>query len=120
MVDAPFLRTCLPHLWGRGTTLVVEGDAPFGPKVLKVLKFDTAFGREGCGGRLGRQYKIRLRRHPPFGACRHHLSPGRAGGTMGAQRWCHMTLLVSVERFILSPEWGKVRRSRIRGSHVSG
>ena len=30
-----------------------------------------------------------------------------------------MSLQESIERFILSPGWGKVRRSRIRGSHVA-
>ena len=30
----------------------MEGDSPFGPKVLKVLKFDEPFRPEGCGGRL--------------------------------------------------------------------
>ena len=32
--------------------LGLEGLRPFGPKVLKGLKFDTACGREGCGRRL--------------------------------------------------------------------
>ena len=38
-------------------------------KVQMVQRFDTAFGREGCGGRLRRQYKCRLRRPPlvPYG-----------------------------------------------------
>ena len=30
-----------------------------------------------------------------------------------------MSLQESIERFILSPGWGKVRRSRIRGSRVA-
>ena len=30
----------------------MEGVAPFGPKFLKVLKFDGPFRSEGCGGRL--------------------------------------------------------------------
>ena len=36
-----------PRKWWRGPFM----DTPFGPRVLKGLKFDTAFGREGCGGR---------------------------------------------------------------------
>ena len=34
----------------------VRVDGPFGPKVLKGLKFDGPCGAEGCGGRLRRQY----------------------------------------------------------------
>ena len=34
----------------------VRVDGPFGPKVLKGLKFDSGFAAEGCGGRLRRQY----------------------------------------------------------------
>ena len=75
----------------------------------------------------------------PFGGWRHHLCPGgkRVTGFSVAQglptnpvplppqlRWwdygrsalCHMTLQEGVEQPILSPGWGKVRRSRIRGS----
>ena len=44
-------------------------------RVQRVQRFDTAFGCEGCGGRLRRQNECRLRRLPPFGACRHHLPP---------------------------------------------
>ena len=38
-------------------------------KVQRVQRFDTAFGREGCGGRLRRQYKSCLEAAAPFGAC---------------------------------------------------
>ena len=73
----------------------------------------------------------------PFGGWRHHLARweachwirGSRGSPMnpvplpppqaGAQ-WMlshgAMSLQESIERFILSPGWGKVRRSRIRGS----
>ena len=53
-------------------------------KVQRVQRFDTAFGREGCGGRLRRQYKSCLEKHPLW-CLRHHLPPSFAGGTMGAQ-----------------------------------
>ena len=35
-------------------------------RVQRVQRFDTAFVREGCGGRLRRQYKSCLRRRPPL------------------------------------------------------
>ena len=35
-------------------------------KVQRVQRFDTAFGREGCGGRLRRQYECRLAAAPPL------------------------------------------------------
>ena len=45
---------------GRGCTLRrLHGHALAGvrvQKVQRVQRFDTAFGREGCGGRLRRQY----------------------------------------------------------------
>lgn len=45
---------------GRGLALAgVRVDGPSGvrlQKVQRVQRFDTAYGREGCGGRLWRQY----------------------------------------------------------------
>ena len=35
-------------------------------KVQMVQRFDTAFVREGCGGRLRRQYECRLAAAPPL------------------------------------------------------
>ena len=73
-----------------------------GPDGRRVLKFDGAFGPEGCGIALsGDKYEvsvtdlpfciIRHEKHygnqpppvafPPFGALRHHLSPA-SGGTI--------------------------------------
>ena len=58
---------------GRGLTLwCLHGHALVGlrvQKVQRVQRFDTAFGREGCGGRLRRQNECRLAAAPPFGAC---------------------------------------------------
>ena len=72
------------------------------PEGRRVLKFDGAFGPEGCGIALsGNEYEvsvtgftfsiIRYDKHygnqpppvafPPFGALRHHLPP-RSGGTI--------------------------------------
>ena len=39
------------------------------------------------------------------------------GGHHGCWAVCHMILRVSIERSILPPEWGEVRRSRIGGGH---
>ena len=54
-------------------------------KVQRVQRFDTAFGREGCGGRLRRQYECRLRRRPPlvpYGT----TFPPQAGAQQGSAR----------------------------------
>ena len=54
----------------------------------------------------------------PFGGWRHHLSPA-SGGTI-TRAYCRAIYEESVSRcFILSPGWGKVRRSRIRGSRAA-
>ena len=54
----------------------------------------------------------------PFGGWRHHLSPA-SGGTI-IRAYCRAIYEENVSRcFILSPGWGKVRRSRIRGSRVA-
>ena len=54
----------------------------------------------------------------PFGGWRHHLSPLFEGALWVLSNGA-MSLQESIERFILSPGWGKVRRSRIRGSRVA-
>ena len=55
---------------GRGLTLRVRGFTALAgvrvQKVQRVQRFDTAFGREGCSGRLRRQNECRLRRRPPL------------------------------------------------------
>ena len=56
--------------------------------------------------------------HSPFGALRHHLPPRSSVGLWVLSHRA-MSLQESIERFILSPGWGKVRRSRIRGSRVA-
>ena len=79
---------------------------------------------------LGRQYKCRLwrrkpynrpageERHSPFGGWRHHLSPA-SGGTI-TRAYCRAIYEESVSRcFILPPEQGEVRRSRIGGGERS-
>ena len=54
----------------------------------------------------------------PFGGWRHHLSSA-SGGTI-IRAYCRAIYEENVSRcFILSPGWGKVRRSRIRGSRVA-
>ena len=56
--------------------------------------------------------------HFPFGGWRHHLSPHFVVGLWMLSHVA-MSLQESIEQFILSPGWGKVRRSRIRGSRVA-
>ena len=57
-------------------------------------------------------------RHSPFGGWRHHLSPA-SGGTI-TRAYCRAIYEENVSRcFILSPGWGKVWRSRIRGSRTA-
>ena len=59
-----------------------------------------------------------LEMHSPFGGWRHHLSPA-SGGTI-TRAYCRDIYEESDSRcFILSPEWGKVRRSRIGGGERS-
>ena len=54
----------------------------------------------------------------PFGGWRHHLSPA-SGGTI-TRAYCRAAYEENVSRcFILSPGWGKVRRSRIGGGERS-
>ena len=53
----------------------------------------------------------------PFGGWRHHLSP--QAGALWVLSNGAMSLQESIERLILSPGWGTVRRSRIRGSRVA-
>ena len=55
---------------------------------------------------------------PPFGGWRHHLSPA-SGGTI-TRAYCRAAYEESVSRcFILPPEQGEVRRSRIGGGERS-
>ena len=76
---------------------VLRFDGAFAPRV---LKFDTACGHEGCGGRLRRQYYKTLQTglrpmentptaltgegNAPLLVLTHHLSP--EGGTLSAVR----------------------------------
>ncbi len=92
-------------------------DGAFAPKG---LKFDTAYGCEGCGGALRAQYKCCLRQRAPFGGWRHHLSRWEAchwilsrlsapyessslatpysGGTMGAGQWPQCEFMTVTEK----------------------
>ena len=56
--------------------------------------------------------------HFPFSGWRHHLPPHFVVGLWMLSHVA-MSLQESIEQFILSPGWGKVRRSRIRGSRVA-
>ena len=78
--------------------------------------------------------------HSPFGGWRHHLArweachwirgsrgspmnpvplPPPQAGALWMLSHVAMSLQESIERFILSPGWGKVRRSWIRGSRAA-
>ena len=91
---------------GRGCTLwCLYGHALAGvrvQKVQRVQRFDTAFGREGCGGRLRRQYKCRLRRRPPLVPVGTTFPPLKRWD-YGYSALCHMKQQVSVERFYSAP-----------------
>ena len=103
---------CIP-----GREKVLKMDGAFAPKG---LKFDTAYGCEGCGGALRAQYKCCLRQRAPFGGWRHHLSRWEAchwilsrlsapyessslatpysGGTMGAGQWPQCEFMTVTEK----------------------
>ena len=96
-------------------------------------------GREGAGAfRCGRdrdrdrdlggafQYSrrgLRLRRRGAYSPVLTHglrVASLRSRGSCRGYLAMHtMSLQESIERFILSPGWGKVRRSRIRGSRAA-
>ena len=42
---------------GKGGGEATKGGRAFGPKVLKVLRFDSPFRAEGCGGRFAAVFK---------------------------------------------------------------
>ena len=98
---------------------VLRFDGAFAPRV---LKFDTACGHEGCGGRLRRQYyktfttglrprenmQIALRakeKRSPFGGWRHHLSPA-SGGTTTRDLLCATYEIIASRSFIVPPHSG--------------
>ena len=54
----------------------------------------------------------------PFGGWRHHLPPHFVVGLWMLNHGA-MSLQESIERLILSPGWGKVRRNRIGGGERS-
>ena len=88
----------------------MEGVAPFGPKgdalagmrgqkVQRVQRFDTAFGREGCGIALsGDEYSIKAawRRLPPLVPVGTTFPPLKRWD-YGYSALCHMKQQVSVE-----------------------
>ena len=46
----------------KGHACGVRVDGPGGPKVLKVLKFDSGFAAEGCGIAIGHACGVRVQR----------------------------------------------------------
>ena len=120
-------------LWG---LRVLKFDGAIAPRV---LRFDSGSAAEGCGGRLtfiegaslyktfttalgaleNRPASLRSRKCiPPLVAGASTFPPLRGGTTTRA--YCRDAYEENVSRcFILSPGWGKVRRSRIRGSRVA-
>ena len=119
---APALGSYIVSLRWRGTA----PSAPFLMPPLAAKTFTTALQARKC--------------IPPFGGWRHHLArweachwirgsrgspmnpvplPTPQAGALWVLSNGAMSLQESIERFILSPGWGKVRRSRIRGSRAA-
>ena len=113
-------------------------DGPLGRRFLRGLSL-TRLWREGCCGRLillkapsynktfttglspvGKPYNRPAgeEMHPPLVAGATTFPP--QAGALWMFSNVAMSLQESIERFILSPGWGKVRRSRIRGEPRSG
>ena len=98
-------------------------------------------GNERYEGKNSESYTSRtISAFSPFGGWRHHLArweachwilsrlrfltnpvplPPLQAGALWVLSNGAMSLQESIERFILSPGWGKVRRSRIRGSRAA-
>ena len=102
----------------------VKVQAPFGARVQKVQKVQRvvvgAFGAiiyAACGGE-NRTTALRAWKCIPPLVAGATTFPPQAGALWMLSNGA-MPLQESIERFILSPGWGKVRRSRIRGSRAA-
>ena len=96
--------------------MILDVDVTAEGGIIKLIA--TSRGNERYEGKNSESYTSRtISAFPPLVAGATTF-PSQAG-----ERWVlsngAMSLQESMERFILSPGWGKVRRSRIRGSRVA-
>ena len=98
----------------------VEGARPRELYSIAALARDGAFGAISYAAFGGENHTTALRAlemQSPFGGYATTFPP--QAGALWVLSHGAMSLQESMEQFILSPGWGKVRRSRIRGSRAA-